>query len=88
MRDQIFIHRHRILVFFLGVTLLLSCMPAAPLPPALSLPTPEPAQGPAIPFANPNLLGRQETHIRAIADTDALLRCLNAGQTVYGIALR
>lgn len=88
MKDKILLYRHRILVLFLWATLLISCMPAAPLPPALSLPTPQPDKGPAIPFAHPNILGRQESHIRPIADNGALLSCLNAGQTVYGIALQ
>jgi hypothetical protein len=69
--------------------LIASCTPAPAARPApLTLPTPLAAEGPAIPFVHPNLLGDAETHIRPIADTRALLSCLESGQTVYGIALQ
>jgi hypothetical protein len=79
--------RRPLWLIFLAGWLVSSCSPA-PLPPPLTLPTPVAERGPAIPFAQPNLRGLTETHIRPIADTAALLNCLEAGQTVYGIALQ
>lgn len=67
---------------------LISCLPAPPLPPALVLPPPLPADGPTIPFNNPNLRGITETYIRPIASSTELEQCLSSGQTVYGIALQ
>jgi hypothetical protein len=81
------IHRSIIIILLSGL-LIAGCRSTNSRPAPLSLPAPVAADGPAIPFLNPNILGRAETHIRPIADTDALLSCLESGQTVYGIALQ
>jgi hypothetical protein len=82
--------RFRPIVFSLLVAclILISCLPAPPLPPPLVLPTPLPNAGPNIPFRNPNLRGVAETHILPVANTDELEQCLANGQTIYGIALQ
>jgi hypothetical protein len=81
------IHRS-IIIILLGGLLIVGCRSTNVRPAPLSLPTPIAADGPAIPFHSPNILGKAETHIRPIADTDALLSCLDSGQKVYGIALQ
>ncbi|RIK29382.1 MAG: hypothetical protein DCC55_38060, partial [Chloroflexi bacterium] len=81
------IHRS-ILILLMGGLLASGCLSMNARPVPLSLPTPIAADGPAIPFSNPNILGKAETHIRPIEDTDALLSCLDSGQVVYGIALQ
>lgn len=80
--------RFLVLVILLCGSAIASCMTTPGLPVAVSLPTPFAVKGPAIPFRDPNILGKSESHIHPIADTPALLNCLAAGQTVYGIALQ
>ncbi len=77
-----------VLVLLVGVLLITGCTSRTQRPDRLVLPTPIAADGPAIPFRAPNILGNTTTHIRPIADATAMLACLESGQTVYGIALQ
>ncbi|MCL4861966.1 MAG: hypothetical protein KJZ93_21300 [Caldilineaceae bacterium] len=79
--------RSALLLLLCGM-FLMACTQTPSRPAPLVLPTPQALQGPPIPFHNPNLLAKSETHIRPIEDIAALLSCLDAGQTVYGIALQ
>ena len=85
---QIIQQRFLVLVILLCGTFIASCMATPSLPVAVSLPTPLAVKGPVIPFHDPNILGKRESHIHPIANTAALLNCLAAGQTAYGIALQ
>ncbi|HMN30252.1 MAG TPA: hypothetical protein PKE45_19015, partial [Caldilineaceae bacterium] len=64
------------------------CSAAATRPAPLVLPTPVANAGPTIPFHDPNIFAKSETHIRPVEDTAALLSCLDGGETVYGITLQ
>jgi hypothetical protein len=75
-------------ILVLSALVIAGCGSSITRPKPLTLPTPVADGGPAIPFHSPNPLGKNETHIRPIENTEALLSCLDTGQTVYGIALQ
>lgn len=62
--------------------------PPPPRPPELALPDALGADGPAIPFQAPNILGDPQLTIAPFTELNDLQSCLALGQRVYGIALQ
>ncbi|MCX6046011.1 MAG: PQQ-dependent sugar dehydrogenase [Chloroflexi bacterium] len=87
--------RYSFSVFLLAIFVysLTSCgtptSPAGPaLPPALILPEPLKADGPPIPFQDPNLRGEIEARGYPVSNPQEMLTCLVSGKAVYGLTLQ
>ena len=59
-----------------------------PLPPVLNLPEPLKADGPPIPFQDPNVRGEIEARGYPVANPQEMLTCLVSGKAVYGLTLQ
>lgn len=79
----------RVLIFLILTFALASCGPATPpRPPILTLPEAVAADGPGIPFQDPNILAEIGANSRPVVTTEELQACLAGGEVVYGITLQ